>query len=207
MIAYGSCVSSWEKFGRNIVPRAENRPLLGLAGQSSIAQGYNAILEAFMNNIEIDALVLLHDDLEITDTAAEEKILAALAEPDVAIMGVIGAGTPQTLAWWNGGIIGHQRTDSMAIIGPVLAGDVACTDGSLMAFSPWAIQNLRFDMAYQNFHGYDVDVGMAAHQMGKRVVVADIDTHHHTTVGFKSSEIEQHWLAADEVFRLKWWMA
>lgn len=207
MIGYGVCVGSWEKFERNIVPRTGLSPLIGVANASSIAEAYNAILDAYRGqNMGLAALVLLHDDLEIIDPDFEAKVVAALAEPDVAIVGVVGAGTPRTLAWWNYGLIGHQLTDTHPVAGSVLTGDVACTDGSIMALSPWAMQNLRFDTRYTGFHGYDSDIGMQAHGLGKRVVVADIQTHHHTTLGFKSPEIQQAWDCADAQFQAKWWM-
>jgi len=35
--------------------------------------------------------------------------------------------------------------------------------------------------------------------------VADVDTHHHTTIGFKSDAIAKAWDVAEEIFQEKWW--
>ena len=207
VIAYGCCVGSWEKFEKNIVPRTVGRQVLGLCGQPSIGVAYNSILAAYQNR-GLDALVLLHDDLELVDPDAEEKFLAAVAEPDVALVGVIGGSPdPPSITWWeNGPRAGHQRTDSMMLDfgrspGPV---DVLFIEGSIMVFSPWAIENLKFDTLYPGFLGYD-DICVTAKLVhGKRVVVTDVDTHHHSTVGFKSEAIRDSWNEADRLFRGKW---
>jgi hypothetical protein len=84
------------------------------------------------------------------------------------------------------------------------AGDVAFIEGSVMVFSPWAVENLRFDPRYPGFLGYD-DVCLTAREWGKRVTVVDVDTHHHSTVGFKSEAIRQSWDVAERIFQAKWW--
>lgn len=168
-------------------------------GQRSIAVAYNQILD-WARRWGVDALVLLHDDLEVTDPLAEEKALAALAD-DVAIVGVAGGGP--CMWWWNHDPIGHQTTDSRHLeFGGRRTGDVSIVEGSYMVFSPWAIENLRFDETYE-FLGYD-DVCLHALEAGKRVIVADIDTHHHTTLGFKSPQVEAMWNRAAVRFRQKW---
>jgi hypothetical protein len=210
-VAYGCCVGSWDRFQRNVVPAAGDyeRPLMALSGQSSIAEAYNTILEAFFfsGQRDLDALVLLHDDLEITDPQAEEKILAAVAEPDVALVGVAGATLIHGLNWWDAfDTVGHQLTDSMMIDFGPREGDVVSLEGSILAFSPWAIKNLRFDTQFPGFHGYD-EISMQAINEGKRVVVRDIDTHHHTKVGFASTQSQEQWLLCNELFRKKWGLA
>ena len=52
--------------------------------------------------------------------------------------------------------------------------------------------------------GYD-DGCLTARAAGKRVTVVDVDTHHHTTVGFKSAAIKQSWDVAEAIFQAKWW--
>lgn len=202
MIGYGTCVGSWDKLHRNVVPRVAGRPLLGLSGQTQLTVAYNTILDAYRGR-DLDAVVLLHDDLEITDPRAEDKFLESL-EDDVAIVGVCGGRGDKTLAWWTSETVGHQATDSgMLDFGP-RTGDVAFIEGSIMVFSPWAVENLRFDERYPGFLGYD-DVCLSAIAAGKRVVVADVDTHHHSTIGFKSPAIAAAWDVAEEIFREKWW--
>lgn len=202
-IGYGSCVGSWEKLGRNIGPRVSGRLLMALYGQSSISIGYNTILDAYKGQ-GLDAVILLHDDLEITDPDAEVKFAAALTEPDVALVGVCGGKGDQTLHWWQSEKVGHQMTDSGLLDFGPRGGDVAFIEGSIMLFSPWAVDNLRFDECYPGFSaGYD-DICLHARAAGKRVTVVDVDTHHHSTVGWKSPQAEAAFAAAERQFRAKW---
>src|SRR6185503_11814837 len=170
--------------------------------QTQLTAAYNAILDAHRGQ-DLDAVILLHDDLDIVDAQAEEKFLRALAEPDVALAGVCGGKGDATLAWWTSETVGHQMTDSGMLDFGTRTGDVAFIEGSIMVFSPWAVENLRFDERYPGFLGYD-DVCLTARAAGKRVVVADVDTHHHSTVGFKSKAIAAAWNVAEEIFQEKW---
>lgn len=201
-IGYGTCVGSWKKLSRNVIPRIGDSPLCALSGQTQLTVAYNSILDAYLGR-ELDAVVLLHDDLEIVDPDAEARFLKALADPDVAIVGVCGGRGDQSLAWWNSETVGHQMTDSGMLDFGERTGDVAFVEGSIMVFSPWAIEHLRFDERYPGFLGYD-DVCLTARAQGKRVVVADVDTHHHSTIGFKSLQIAAEWDVAEGIFREKW---
>lgn len=202
MMAYGTCVGSWEKLRRNVIPRVVGRPLFALSGQTQLTVAYNTILDAYKGR-GLDAVILLHDDLDMVDPDAEAKFLAALADPDVALAGVCGGKGDKTLAWWESETVGRQMTDSGMLDFGSRTGDVAFIEGSVMAFSPWAVENLRFDERYPGFLGYD-DVCLTAREMGKRVTVADVDTHHHTTVGLKSPAIAEAWDVAEEIFQAKW---
>lgn len=203
MIGFGCCVSSWDKLDSYVRPYVGSRPLFTVWGATSIAVAYNQIIDAFKTR-DVEALVLLHDDLEVTDPRADELFISAL-EPDVALVGVAGARSCDTIAWWTGDVIGHQVID-----GPRLldfgdrADDVTALEGSILVLSPWALQNLRFDETYDDFHGYDCDIAMTAHRLGRRVRVVDVDTHHHVSLGFKSPESEASWRRADELYRRKW---
>lgn len=200
-VAFGCCVGDWGKLAANVVPRVGGRPLLALSGQTCIGAAYNTMLDAF-DASGMDVVVLLHDDLEITDPNCETKFLAALADPEVILAGVAGGSGRHGLAWWNHDPVGHQQTDAMAIDFGPRAGDVDLLEGSLLVFGPRAVADLRFDLRYGGFHGYD-DIGMQARQLG-RVVVVDVDTHHHTPMGFKSAASQQEWWQADRLYREKW---
>jgi hypothetical protein len=200
-IVYGVCTNSWERVQRYVVPHVGDRPLVVLQNQMSITVAYNQILDVLHERV--DMLVLLHDDLELVDPRAEEKLLAAVSEPDVAIVGVAGGRGVRGLAWWNHETVGWQQIDSGPLVFGERTGDVDSVEGSIMALSPWAIRNMRFDENFTGFHGYD-EIGLAANRVGKRVVVADVDTHHHTRLGFSSPASEQAWFRADEMFRQKY---
>jgi len=205
VVAYGVCVGSWDRFQANVVPHTYDSEIVALYGQPSIAVAYNKILAAYASPMRPlpSALILQHDDLEITDLYAEEKILEAFQDPDVALVGVAGGGSAQGLAWWNVDPVGHQLTDSMNIDFGPRTGYVDSLEGSFLAFSPWAIQWMRFDTGFPGFHGYD-EISMQVKFKGKRCLVIDLDTHHHTKVGFDSVASEHEWLQADKRFREKW---
>lgn len=201
-IGYGCCVGTWDKFHRYVLPRIyPERPILTASNQTSISVAYNAILDGF-RVYNLDAVVLLHDDLEMIDPSTETQVLDIFERaPDVAIIGVAGGGP--SMSWWNVDPIGHQLTDSQLLeFGETRVGVVDIVEGSFMAFSPWAIQELRFDERYE-FLGYD-DVCLEAKRAGKRVVVADIDTHHHSTVGYKSESVRLMWERSEKIFNEKW---
>lgn len=202
IIGYGCCVGSWDKLQRNVIPRIGNRPLMAVSGQTCIAVAYNDMLHWARGN-GLDVLVLLHDDLEITDPDAEAKIIEALSPPRVGIVGVAGGSARGGLAWWNHSPIGHQQTDVMNIDFGERTGDVNLLEGSLLAFSRQGLLSLEFDEQEPGFHGYDA-IAMQAHAIGLRTVVADIDTHHHTQMGYKSQYSHGEWVAADERFRARW---
>lgn len=203
MIGYGCCVGSWNKFHANAPGPAADVQMVALSGQTQLTVAYNTILDAYRGR-GLDAVVLLHDDLQITDPDFEAKFLKVLADPDVALAGVCGGKGDQTLAWWQSETVGHQMTDSGMLDFGRREGDVAFIEGSCMVFSPWAVEHLRFDTRYPGFLGYD-DVCLTARAAGKRVVVADVDTHHHSTVGFKSPAIATAWDVAERIFQAKWW--
>ncbi len=202
VIGFGCCVGSWEKLAHNVLPHVADRPLIALSGQTSIAAAYNTILGGYQH-AGLDALILLHDDLQIVDPDADAKLLAALAGPDVMLAGVAGGSGRGGLAWWNQDPVGHQVTDAMNIDFGRRSGDVTLLEGSLLAFSPAAIATLRFDIRFEGFHGYD-EIGMQVIADNGRCVVVDVDTHHHNAMGFKSAASHAEWLRADELYREKW---
>lgn len=201
-IAYGCCTNSLERTAAYVTPRIGNRELTITWNRTSIGAAYNQILSLYAGR-NYDMVVLLHDDLELTDPLGESKLLQAILEKDVVLAGVAGGYEVNSLAWWNARTVGYQLTDTCPLNFGPRTGDVQLLEGSLLAFSRWAIDNLRFDEQFTGFHGYD-DISMIARAADKRVVVTDVDTHHHTRLGFDSVESEQAWLRANELFRAKW---
>lgn len=205
LIGFGVCCGSIERLQRWVVPRVGGQPLVALYNQTSIAEAYNSILDLYAP-LDVDAVVLQHDDLEITDPDAEAKILAALRAPGVALVGVAGGAGVSSLAWWNARTVGKQQIEGTTLRFERPTGQVDLLEGSLLAFSPAAVEQLRFDPEYPGFHGYD-EVAMAAKAAGMRVEVIDLDTYHHVGLGFKSAENEHVWHAANGRFREKWGFA
>lgn len=201
MIGYGCCVGSWQKFHQFVAPKVAGKPVIAISGQRSISVAYNKILNAFYHHEpRLEAVVLLHDDLEMVDPFVEEKIRQAIA-PDVGLIGVAGGG--RSMWWWEHNPIGHQITDTRVVeFGDTRAGDVEMIEGSFMVFTARALKLLRFDERYE-FLGYD-DVCLTARDLDMRVVVANITTHHHSTLGFKSPEVKAMWDRSERIFESKW---
>lgn len=204
-IAYGCCVGSWDKFHQYVVPSVpKGRPIIALSGRDSITAAYNDIMDTAAGR-GAEVLVLVHDDLEITDPQVEEKLLIAFnmryeGIGSVGLVGVAGGSARNGLAWWSADPVGHQMIDTGMIDFGQRHGVVDSVEGSFMAFSAWAMDNVRFNESFEGFHGYD-HIGKSIYHSGRIAVVADIDTHHHTTAGFKSPESEQAWIDADRKFR------
>jgi hypothetical protein len=205
-VAYGCCVGSWDRFNRYVVPSAGGAPVLGLSGQTSIADAYNAML-TWAADGNFDLLILQHDDLEITDPDHVAKFAAAFAADEYTMLaGVAGGSARGGLAWWNHDPVGHQLTDAMNIDFGARAGVVDLLEGSILAFSRRGIETLGFE-SRPGFHGYDEIAMAATRQPGWCAVVVDVDTHHHTALGFDNEASHEDWLAADRWFRQKWSIA
>jgi Glycosyltransferase like family len=207
MIAFAACIGSEEKFRRCAQPGLRltcetDSPVAEVTTDSSIFSAYNEVLDAFADAPDLEALVLLHEDLEIVDSDFCGKVRRRLADPSVAILGVIGARGVTSLAWWEG----EGRGRCLETRGLVDFGggfhDVDTVDGLLMVLSPWAVRNLRFDEeGFSGFHGYDADLCFQARAAGKRVVVDEIAVIHHTKGGYGNLEA---YAACDRAFREKW---
>jgi hypothetical protein len=203
-VAYGCCVGSWDKFTRYVAPHAarRGRRVIATSGHDGIVVPYNSMLDQ-ASSWGLDALVLVHDDLEILDPHAEEKFLEALAEPGVELVGVAGGGGGRSLYWWEHAPVGHQLTDVMNIDFGQHVGDVELVEGSVMAISPWLMSHRRFDPRFTGWHGYD-EIGMQVRGAGRRVVVVDVDTHHHNPMGYRSEASAAECRLANKLYQEKW---
>ncbi len=152
-------------------------------GRSCIFAAYNEIMDEAAEDPRIEALVLIHEDTEIRDDRFEEKLRWGLDDPDVAIVGTIGATGVQGIDWWV-----HDSGIGSSILEPIDAaelyetpllkgsemsgtggfGDVDMVDGYLLGMSRWALTELRFDEheVGPGFHGYDADICFQARERG-----------------------------------------
>jgi hypothetical protein len=212
-IVFGSCVGDQGRLAKNVLPRLGGAELVATYNQAGIAAAYNKILRGVgMTLVPGDALVLLHDDLEIVDPDAAEVILFAVRAFHVS--GPVGtSGDFGGIDWWNGGVQGRQQTDGMVVGGAPHLGPATALDGSCLILSAAAARALRFDEGYRGFHGYDVDLCRQARAYWSLDVFAPdqapvgtvpLATHHHTTVGFKSQQVADSWASADKTYRAKW---
>jgi len=207
MLAYGVCVGSEQKYQTCARPglrafAAPDAPVAECRNAESIFSAYNQILDAFADNSELDGLVLLHEDVQLRDTAFEAKVREALGDETVAVIGVIGARNVTSLAWWEAEGRGRCAETRGIVDFGVREDDVDVVDGLLLVLSPWAVRTLRFDEeAFCGFHGYDADICLQARAAGRRVRVIDVDLFHHTKGGY-GDMVAYH--AADATFKSKW---
>jgi hypothetical protein len=206
MIGFGICVGpteNLEHFARpGIVASGEPAsPVFERRRQRSIALAYNSILVEAADQ-DLDALVLIHDDVELRDPDLGKKLRLLFSDPEVALVGAVGARRVNSLAWWWGDCFGRAPDNLSRNEFSTGVHEVETIDGMLLALSPWAVRTLRFDSSnYPAFHGYDADICMQARALDRKVVVADIDMFHHNKGG---GEYEWRWHQANMVWQRKW---
>ena len=189
MIIFASCVSGDGELYRQValptirVTAGPEDLILELPGEPGICAVYNRFLEVARSEPDCEALVLLHDDVEIIDPDFRSKVLIALRPTDVGLVGVTGASRIPSLAWW-------ESTDRAGLVletgGALDFGqrqhDVDVVDGLMLAIAPRAFRTLRFDeSSFPRFHGYDVDFALQVREAGLRVRTAPIDLFHRTS--------------------------
>jgi hypothetical protein len=222
MIAFGCAVTdveTYESYARRGVLRhgEPDSELIGHQSTGSLLRNYNLLLDEAYKREDLEALVLLHQDAEIVDPDFCPKVRAALADPDVAIVGCAGAIGVRSIAWWEGAVTWASFTHQYQEWGggdfPAMSwtrqetpsfastGEVDSIDGFVMAVSPWAVENLRFDESLGKIHGYDFDFCCQARAAGKKVVTADLKVvHHHNLILIRNPEawMEAHMRTAEK---------
>jgi hypothetical protein len=220
MIAFGCPISEpdayllYAKVGIDRV-KEDDSAVYPYSAVGSIFQSLNLLLDAAAAEDDLEALVLLHPHAEITDPAFMTKIRAALADPDVAVVGALGARGVNDLAWWQGELVagdvthrfteyggGEQPSQSWTGQRAAPPGEVDTVDGYLMVLSPWAVRNLRFDESLSLGHGYDLDFCLQARAAGHKVVVADLQLVQHR--GVELIEKLELWTEAHIRLAQKW---
>ena len=154
---------------------------------------------------------MVHDDLCLCDWDFVPKVRGVLTDPDVAVVGAVGARRASGLGFLEG-TYAEMFGRCMETRGPIRRGGgmhpVDVVDGSFMVLSRWAIENLRFDTAtFHGFHAYDFDICMQARSKGRKVMVADITVFHHCDAGRNNRVIlgeDSDFAMADMSWRAKW---
>jgi hypothetical protein len=201
VIVFGSAITSPEQYERYAAPgiaRVKEPDSKVYAHQTtgSLFRNYNLMLDLARDEPDLEALVIVHQDTELLDDDDFcAKVREAVADPEVAIAGCVGAIGVRSIAWWEGAVtwasfihryVEHGGGDIAAMTfsedtKPLLAelGEVDSIDGFLMVLSPWAVRNLRFDESLGRLHGYDFDICCQARAAGKKVVTANLKAIHH----------------------------
>jgi GT2 family glycosyltransferase len=202
MIVFGCAVTDGEAYARWAEPgiertREPDSEVYANRSEGSIFRAYNVLLELASQHDELEALALLHQDVEIADPRFCQKLRDVLADPDVGAVGSVGAVDARSMAWWEGTVTwasfthryyeyggGEINAFGMGSDGqppPFYArtGEVDTLDGFIMVLSPWSVRNLRFDESIGRFHGYDFDFCLQVREAGKKVIATDLKVIHH----------------------------
>ena len=210
MIIFGIAVTdaaTYDLYATPGIRRAAEPDSLVFAHQSAgtVFRNYNLLLDMAAAHENLEALVLLHQDVEIADPDFAATVREALSDPDVAIVGCAGAIGVRSIAWWQGALTWAGLTHRYQEYGggdfPAISwrpqsapsyattGEVDSIDGFVMVLSPWAVRELRFDESLGKLHGYDFDICMQAKAAGKKVVTAEFRAiHHHSLELVKDPE-------------------
>ena len=161
MIAFGSAITDleiYERCAERGVRRAAepDSAVFAFEGMETLFRGYNLLLDKAAAHDDLEALVLIHQDAEITDPDFCAKTRRALTDPDVAIVGCAGAVGVRSIAWWEGAVTWASFTHRYTELGggefPAFVwnadrlpshahtGEVDSIDGFVMVLSPWAVQ-------------------------------------------------------------------
>ncbi len=190
MIVYGVCIGNEERFrltardGLTSVMTEGDRLLLR-RDQRSIFAAYDSILDEASQLSAVEAVVLLHEDVRVGPRFASE-IRYAMAQPNVAVAGSVGARRPKSLRWWESGhLFGHVTETRGDLDWSRGVADVDTVDGLLLVLSPWAAAELRFSApGYRGFHAYADELCFRALAQNRRVIVSDFEVVHVTQGGY-----------------------
>jgi hypothetical protein len=225
MIAFGCPVTQPEFYSRWAArgierAREADSAVYPNSSPGSIFRAYNALLDLAASHEDLEAFVLLHQDVEIVDPQFCAKVREALADLQAGVVGCVGALDTRSLAWWEGAVTWASFTHHYYEYGggelPAFAmhperaappayartGEVDTLDGFIMVLAPWSVRNLRFDESLGRFHGYDLDFCLQVREAGRKVITADLKVvHHHSLVLLDDPE---NWIEANVRLTEKW---
>jgi hypothetical protein len=223
VIVFASSITDPDAYSRCAEPgiRRAAEPdseVLANAAAGSIFRSYNLILDSVAGREDLEALVLLHQDAEIASPDFCATIRSALRDPDVGVVGCVGAVGVRSIAWWEGSVTWASFTHRYSELGggelPALSwhtdelptfartGEVDTVDGFVLALAPWTVRNVRFDESLGQLHGYDLDYCLQVRAAGRKVVTADFRVVHHHSLELVSNP--ETWLAAHMRVAEKW---
>jgi hypothetical protein len=223
MIVFGCSITSPDIYseaaekGFNLVAEPDS-VIMANAAAGSLMRSYNLIMEKVAEMNGVEALVLCHQDAELTSPDFCSIVRASLKDPDVGVVGCVGALDVRNIAWWEGSVTwgsfthrykeyGGGQIDAFTFTddnhpGYARTGEVDTLDGFIMVIAPWTIKNIRFDESLGQLHGYDYDFCLQVREAGKKVMTADFKAVHHHSLDLISDEFV--WIEAHKRVAEKW---
>jgi hypothetical protein len=223
MIAYGCSITDPVMYDKAAGPgialvKEPDSVLLARAAAGSIFRSYNLVMDQAAELEGLEALVMVHQDAQIADQDFNAKVRKALSDPDVGVVGCVGAVGVRSIAWWDGSVTWASFThryeefgggdvpafgwDDQTRPGYSELGEVDTVDGFVMVMSPWVVKNCRFDESLGQLHGYDFDFCLTVREAGKKVVTSDLQVIHHHTLDLVSNH--DTWVQAHMDIAEKW---
>lgn len=223
MIAFGCSITSPDFYRRCAEPgirRAaeQDSVVFPFMAAGSLFRSYNLLLEKASERDDLEALVLVHQDAEIVDPDFCQKLRRTLQDPDVGVVGCVGAIGVRSIAWWEGSVTWASFTHRYGELGggelpafswkgeelPPYAqtGEVETVDGFVLGLSPWTVRSVRFDESLGQLHGYDFDFCLQVRAAGRKVVTEDFQVIHHHSLDLVSDP--ETWIEAHMRVAEKW---
>ncbi len=221
MIAFGAAMDDPEAYRRYAMPGIEraiepDSEVYAFAASGLVCRDYNLVLDAAAGREDLEALVLVEQDIELADPDFCAKVRAALGEPDVGVVGSAGATGVSGIAWWDGSVSaapavhlynehGSGELPAFSWLRAAAApAEVDTLDGSLLVLSPWAVNNVRFDEALRLGYGFDLDFCLQVRAAGRRVMTADLRTIRHRPLDLVRKPEHKAWIEAHIGVAEKW---
>jgi hypothetical protein len=223
MIAFGSSITDPGLY-RGCAERGIERVrepdsvVLARMAAGTLFRSYNLLLDEAAQLPDLEALVLVHQDAELIDEDFCAKLRRALSDPEVGVVGCVGAIGVRSIAWWEGSVtwasfthrygeLGGGEIPAFSFRGEPLppyahTGEVDTVDGFVLGLSPWTVKNVRFDESLGQLHGYDLDFCLSVRAAGKRVITEDFQAIHHHSLELVSEP--ETWIAAHMKVSEKW---
>jgi hypothetical protein len=219
MIVFASSIPDpdpYTEYARPGITRAAepDSVVLAFSAVGTAGRGLNLLLDAAAEYEDLEALVLVHTFTQLDDPAFCAKVRRAFADPQVAVAGCAGASGVRSIAWWEGRssagdvilrYVDHGGGEQPAYpwLDPEAPPTVVDTvDGCVMALSPWAVRNIRFDEALRFPHGYDLDYCLQVRAAGHTVTTIDTRVIIHRSLDLV--EDWDAWLEAHIALAAKW---
>jgi len=223
MIAFATSITSPDAYRLYAQPGIErtvepDSEVFAFAAAGSIFRSYNMLMDLAAKHDDLEALVLVHQDTELIDEEFCQKVRTALSDPDVGVVGCVGAIGVRSIAWWEGSVTWgsfiHRYGEHGGGDLPAFAwdadklppyaqtGEVDTVDGFLMVLSPWVVRNVRFDESLGQLHGYDFDFCLSVREAGKKILTTDFKAIHNHSLDLVSN-IDK-WVEAHMRVTEKW---